>query len=162
MPKVLITGATGFIGNHVTRLCLEKAQFSEALVTERRFGIKPDRLLKVNGRLPDVLRRETLGMKHTLQEGFVGIGIHRLRGREVLSLLPGQRHPHLPCNFLRHPALQQHDVLEFVLERGRPDVLIQLRIEQLYRDAHTVPQPQHGALDNPRDAEFSADLPRAA
>lgn len=32
MPKVLITGATGFIGNHVTRLCLEKGDDVRVMV----------------------------------------------------------------------------------------------------------------------------------
>ena len=30
--KVLITGATGFIGNHVTRLCLEKGDTVRVMV----------------------------------------------------------------------------------------------------------------------------------
>ena len=32
MSKVLITGATGFIGNHVTRLCLEKGDEVRVMV----------------------------------------------------------------------------------------------------------------------------------
>ena len=32
MGKVLITGATGFIGNHVTRLCLEKGDDVRVMV----------------------------------------------------------------------------------------------------------------------------------
>jgi dihydroflavonol-4-reductase len=32
MSKVLITGATGFIGNHVTRLCLEKGDQVRVMV----------------------------------------------------------------------------------------------------------------------------------
>ena len=32
MSKVLITGATGFIGNHVTRLCLEKGEDVRVMV----------------------------------------------------------------------------------------------------------------------------------
>ena len=32
MAKVLITGATGFIGNHVTRLCLEKGDDVRVMV----------------------------------------------------------------------------------------------------------------------------------
>ena len=32
MAKVLITGATGFIGNHVTRLCLEKGDTVRVMV----------------------------------------------------------------------------------------------------------------------------------
>ena len=32
MSKVLITGATGFIGNHVTRLCLEQGHDVRVMV----------------------------------------------------------------------------------------------------------------------------------
>ena len=32
MSKVLITGATGFIGNHVTRLCLEQGNAVRVMV----------------------------------------------------------------------------------------------------------------------------------
>ena len=34
MAKVLITGATGFIGNHVTRLCLEQGYDVRVMVMQ--------------------------------------------------------------------------------------------------------------------------------
>ena len=61
MAKVLITGATGFIGNHVTRLCLEQGDEVRVMVmpggelvtlTERPILLYPqgDNLVEDNGR----------------------------------------------------------------------------------------------------------------
>ena len=44
MSKVLITGATGFIGNHVTRLCLERGDDVRVMVMpgDLRYVSRPE------------------------------------------------------------------------------------------------------------------------
>ena len=55
MGKVLITGATGFIGNHVTRLCLEKGDDVRVMVMpgEDRSPLKGMNVEFVEGNLLD-------------------------------------------------------------------------------------------------------------
>ena len=66
MGKVLITGATGFIGNHVTRLCLERGDAVRAMVMpgEDRSPLDGMDVEFVEGNLldPESLTRATSGV----------------------------------------------------------------------------------------------------
>ncbi|AQA17671.1 hypothetical protein BST95_04890 [Halioglobus japonicus] len=67
MAKVLITGATGFIGNHVTRLCLERGHEVRAMVMpgEDRSPLNGFDVEFVEGNLldPDSLQRAVQGVE---------------------------------------------------------------------------------------------------
>ncbi|KZX57131.1 hypothetical protein A3709_05070 [Halioglobus sp. HI00S01] len=67
MAKVLITGATGFIGNHVTRLCLERGYEIRAMVMpgEDRSPLNGFDVEFVEGNLldPDSLQRAVQGVE---------------------------------------------------------------------------------------------------
>ena len=67
MSKVLITGATGFIGNHVTRLCLERGDEVRVMVMpgEDRSPLQGMDVEFVEGNLldPESLVRAVQGMQ---------------------------------------------------------------------------------------------------
>ncbi len=67
MPKVLITGATGFIGNHVTRMCLEQGDEVRCMVMpgENRSPLDGLDVEIVEGNLldPDSLRKAAQGVE---------------------------------------------------------------------------------------------------
>ena len=119
-------------------------------MSERKLRIYLGGPLEVTCRASYVLGVEPLDMEDALQEGVVCLRIDRPGGCKMLALLGTQLHTNLIGNLLHRPGLDEHDVLDIVLEPGRPHLLVPLRVVHSQCNADTAAIAQHRSLDDPR------------
>ncbi len=96
-------------------------------------------------------------MKFPLQEFFVSSRIDLAGSAERLLLARSQGDLNLLSNGPRNLILHLHNVLELVLERLGPQLLIRLCIKQLHSDAHSVPDPVYRPFNELGDAQLRRD-----
>jgi len=74
-------------------------------------------------------------------------------------LLPiADRGPHRRHNPLRDVALHRKRVVQGAVVSLRPEVRLRHRVNQLHRDAETVPDHLHAALHEAADGQLVTDL----